>query len=131
MTSVQRASAYHHQPPTRNPSNTHMSRGTGFFFQKRRPCLKDSLVFQGEQSGSHKTLMFPFMKMADNYGRGVPVHYMYSRLSLSRSRRDPLKHCEISVLRHIRCAELRKIPKRTTKFHKCICNLTPLVRNIC
>ena len=32
----------------------------------------------------------------------------YSRLSLSRSRRDPLKHFEISVLRHIRCAVLRK-----------------------
>ena len=27
---------------------------------------------------------------------------VYSRLSLSRSRRDPLKHFEISVLRHIR-----------------------------
>ena len=36
--------------------------------------------------------------------------YNYSRLSLSRSRRDPLKRFEISVLRHIRCAELRKIP---------------------
>ena len=32
----------------------------------------------------------------------------YSRLSLSRSRMDPLKHFEISVLRHIRFAELRK-----------------------
>ena len=32
----------------------------------------------------------------------------YSRLSLSRSRRDPLKHFEISVLRHIRCVILRK-----------------------
>ena len=32
----------------------------------------------------------------------------YSRLSLSPSRGDPLKHFEISVLRHIRCAELRK-----------------------
>ena len=34
----------------------------------------------------------------------------YSRLSLSRSRRGPLKHIEISVIRHIRCAELRKVP---------------------
>ena len=34
----------------------------------------------------------------------------YSRFSLSRSRRDPLKHFEVSVLRHIRFAELRKIP---------------------
>ena len=33
----------------------------------------------------------------------------YSRLSLSRNRRDPLKHFEISVLRHIRFSELRKI----------------------
>ena len=32
---------------------------------------------------------------------------MYSRLSLSRSRRDPLKHFEISVVRHIRFAELK------------------------
>ena len=32
----------------------------------------------------------------------------YSRLSLSRSRRDPLKHFEISVLRNIRIAEFRK-----------------------
>ena len=31
----------------------------------------------------------------------------YSRLSLSRSQRDPLKNFEISVLRHIRFAELR------------------------
>ena len=35
---------------------------------------------------------------------------IYSRLCLSRSRMDPLKHFEISVLRHIRFAELRKIP---------------------
>ena len=33
---------------------------------------------------------------------------MYSRLSLSRNRRDPLKHFEISVLRHIRFVILRK-----------------------
>ena len=36
--------------------------------------------------------------------------FVYSRLSLSRSRKHPLKHFEISVLRHIRFAELRKIP---------------------
>ena len=40
----------------------------------------------------------------------------YSRLSLSRSRRDPLKHFEISVLRHIRCAELGKIPNKQPNF---------------
>ena len=45
-----------------------------------------------------------------------PRLYMYSRLSLSRSRRDPLKHFEISVLRHIRFAELRKIPMEQPNF---------------
>ena len=34
--------------------------------------------------------------------------FNYSRLSLSRSPRDSLKYFEISVLRHIRFAELRK-----------------------
>ena len=34
--------------------------------------------------------------------------YIYSRLSLSRNPRDSTKHFEISVLRHIRFAELRK-----------------------
>ena len=33
---------------------------------------------------------------------------IYSQLSLSWSRRDPLKHFEISILRHIRFAEMRK-----------------------
>ena len=42
--------------------------------------------------------------------------FNYSRHSLSRSRRDPLKHFEISVLRHIRCAELRKIPNEQPNF---------------
>ena len=36
------------------------------------------------------------------------VEKTYSRLSLSRNRRDPLKHFEISVLRHIRFVVLRK-----------------------
>ena len=40
----------------------------------------------------------------------------YSRLSLSRSRKDPLKHFEISVLRHIRFAELREIPNEQLNF---------------
>ena len=35
--------------------------------------------------------------------------HIYSRLSLSRSRRDPQKQFEISVVRHIRFSELRKI----------------------
>ena len=34
--------------------------------------------------------------------------YNYSRLSLSRNRRDPQKHFEISVLRHIRSVVLRE-----------------------
>ena len=42
--------------------------------------------------------------------------FKYSRLSLSRSRRDPLKHFEISVLRHIRFADLRKIPVEQPNF---------------
>ena len=43
-------------------------------------------------------------------------HNKYSRLSLSRSRKDPLEHFEISVLRHIRCAELRKVPNKQPNF---------------
>ena len=44
------------------------------------------------------------------------LYCIYSRLSLSRSRRDPLKHFEVSVLRHIRCADLRKIPNEQPNF---------------
>ena len=56
-----------------------------------------------------------------NFRPMIYINYLhqldnYSRLSLSRSRRDPLKHCEISVLRHIRCAELRKIPIEQPNF---------------
>ena len=40
----------------------------------------------------------------------------YGRLSLSRNRREPLKHFAISVFRHIRCAELRKIPNKQPNF---------------
>ena len=39
---------------------------------------------------------------------GMTRCYIYSRLSLSRNQRDPLKHFEISVLRHIRFVVLRK-----------------------
>ena len=46
----------------------------------------------------------------------MPCLLMYCRLSLSRSQRDPLKHFEISVLRHIRFAELRKIPIEQPNF---------------
>ena len=67
-------------------------------------------------------------KSFQNYPPIILIWLKYSRLSLSRSQRDPLKHFEISILRLIRCAELRKIPIKTTKFHKGTCNLTPLVR---
>ena len=54
----------------------------------------------------------------------------YSRLSLSRIPRDFLKYFEISVHRHIRFTEFRKKMNRTATFNKCICNLTPEVRDI-
>ena len=41
---------------------------------------------------------------------------IYSRLSLSRNRRDPLKNFEISVLQHIRCVVLRKKQFEQPKF---------------
>ena len=44
------------------------------------------------------------------------AHSLYSRLSLSRNRRDPQKHFEISVLRHIRFVALRKTPNEQPKF---------------
>ena len=52
-----------------------------------------------------------------------------SRLSLSRNRRDALKHLEISVLRHIRFVVLRKKKFEHTQFYKQLCNFIPLVRN--
>ena len=48
----------------------------------------------------------------------------YSRLSLSRIPRDSLKYFEISVVRHIRFAELRKKLIRLTTFNKYMCNWT-------
>ena len=60
----------------------------------------------------------------------VYVREKYSRLSLSRSQRDYLKHFEISVPRNIRVAEIRKTIHRTTAFNKWICNLTPEGRDI-
>ena len=44
------------------------------------------------------------------------IEKKYSRLSLSRSRRDPLNHFEIFILRHIRFSELRKIPIEQPNF---------------
>ena len=55
---------------------------------------------------------------------------MYSQLSLSQIPRDSQKHFEISVPRNIRIADVRKTINRTTTFNKCICNLTPEVRDI-
>ena len=43
---------------------------------------------------------------------------IYSRLSLSRNPRDSMKHFEISELRYIRFAELRKTINPTTNFNK-------------
>ena len=59
----------------------------------------------------------------------LPYLY-YSRLSLSRIPRDSLKYFEIAVPRHVRFAEFRKKTNRTATFNKCICNLTPEVRDI-
>ena len=56
------------------------------------------------------------------------VHRMYSRLSLSQIPRDSLKYFEISVLRHIRFAELGGKLIRLTKFNKYMCNWTLEVR---
>ena len=46
------------------------------------------------------------------------IENKYSRFSLSRSRRDPLEHFKISVRRHFRFAELRKIPIEQSNFTK-------------
>ena len=48
----------------------------------------------------------------------------YSRLSLSRIPRDSLKYFEISVVRHIRFAELRNKLIQLTTFNKYMCNWT-------
>ena len=76
-----------------------------------------------ENSPVKTYLHFPnhvtFTRGMGSWYRGNTLRYIdsiYSRLSLSRSRRDPLKRFEISVLRHIRCAELRKIPNEQPNF---------------
>ena len=58
-------------------------------------------LFRGE---SHKSLMYGFPQSLSGYKK----YQKYSRLSLSRIPRDSLKYFEISVVRHIRFAELRK-----------------------
>ena len=81
--------------------------------------------------------MFPFLKMAEKDDGDVFInlkYYMvykfetimkssYNQLSLFRSRRDPLKHFEVSVLRYIRFCRTEENTNRTTKFHIYI--LTP------
>ena len=56
--------------------------------------------------------------------------YWYSRLSLSRNPKDCLKHFEISVLRHIRFAELRKIINPTTTFNRMNLKFDSQVRDL-
>ena len=51
---------------------------------------------------------------------------IYSRLSLSRSRGDPLKHFGTYQV-----SRIEENTYRTTNFHKRTCNLTSLVSNIC
>ena len=55
---------------------------------------------------------------------------IYSRLSLSRIPRNSLKYFEISVLRYIKFAELRKKLIRLTTLNKYMCNWTLEVRDI-
>ena len=59
----------------------------------------------------------------DAYSGNTKIRlFKYSRLSLSRNPRDCMKYfeisVEISVLRHIRFAELRKTINRTTTFNR-------------
>ena len=60
----------------------------------------------------------------------VVLNPIYSRLPLSRSPRDALKYFEISVLRHIRFAELGEKLIRLTTFNKYMRNWTLEVRDI-
>ena len=46
--------------------------------------------------------------MQHSFSNTLYIQTKYSRLSLSRNRRDPQKHVEISVFRHIRLVVLRK-----------------------
>ena len=55
---------------------------------------------------------------------------IYSRLSLSRIPRDPLKYFEIFVPRHIKNCRIEEKINRTTTFNKCICNFAHEVRDI-
>ena len=57
--------------------------------------------------------------------------YIHTVDSRYLSWRDPLKHFDISVLWHIRCAEMRKIPIEQPNFTNEHVIWLLLVRNIC
>ena len=88
--------------------------------------------------GSNEYLQFMFWAeilkisgfLSENYQCWGVKFSIYSRLSLSRIPRDSLKHFEISVLRHIRFAELRKKLIWLTTFNKYMCYWTFEVRYI-
>ena len=79
--------------------------------------VNESHVFIALLTGYNKSVYYKINKMRCTnfllFCFSSPLHIctiiIYSRLSLSRSRRDPLKHFEITLLRHIKFAELRKI----------------------
>ena len=54
----------------------------------------------------------------------------YSRLSLSRNRTGPSKTPRDIRTSTYQICSIEEKTIRTTKFHKLLCNLTPLVRNI-
>ena len=61
--------------------------------------------------------VWSFVSMIPSKQKGSDRELIQSTLlMLSRSRMDLLKHYEISVLRHIRFAELRKIPIKQPDF---------------
>ena len=90
------------------------------------------------RGSSHRSSTVCRGYIGSNWGRGWTVHpnlaltvrlrtlwvlmydivVKYSRLSLSRTPRDSIKHFKISVLRHIRFAELRKTINRTITFDR-------------
>ena len=78
-----------------------------------------------ERTFSHSRLKCPH----DKHQQFIDVG-LYSRLSLSRIPRDSLKYFEISVLRHIRFAELGEKLIRLTTFNKYTCNWTLEVRDL-
>ena len=71
-------------------------------------------------STHRETVEYPQVSEALNIGQtdGDIKMFMskYSRLSLCRSQRDPLKHFEISLLRHIRCADSMKMSIEQPNF---------------